>query len=141
MVLSHWALLGFATWTLLLVLCGIGLPRVSAVLLKKARANSFRADVPHGTDRYQRTMRAHLNAVENLPVFAALVVLGSLNGLDQDSVFQTAAIVVLPARILQSTSHISSGRNRAVLARFTFFSIQLLCMAIMIARLVGRAAS
>jgi uncharacterized MAPEG superfamily protein len=139
MVLSHWALLGFATWTLLLVLFGIGLPRVSAVLTKKARANSFRADVPHGTDRYQRTMRAHLNSVENLPVFAALVLLGSLNGLDHDSLFQTVAIVVLPARILQSVSHIASGRNRAVLARFTFFSIQLACFLVMMVSLVMRA--
>lgn len=138
MVLSHWALLGFATWTLLLVLLGIGLPRVSAVLFEKARANSFRADVPHGTDRYQRTMRAHLNSVENLPVFAALVLLGSLNGLDHDSLFQTTALVVLPARILQSVSHISSGRNRAVLVRFTFFSIQLVCFAILIGRLAMR---
>lgn len=135
MVLSHWALLGFATWTLLLVLLGIGLPRVSAVFLKKARPNSFRADVPHGTDRYQRTMRAHLNSVENLPVFAAIVLLGSLNGLDHDSLFQTTALVVLPARILQSVSHIASGRNRAVLARFTFYSIQLVCFAILIVRL------
>ena len=27
------------------------------------------ADVPHGSDRYRRTMRAHLNCVENLPLF------------------------------------------------------------------------
>jgi hypothetical protein len=54
MVLSHWALLGFATWTLLLVILGIGLPRVSAVLFKKARANSFRADVPHGSSSSPR---------------------------------------------------------------------------------------
>jgi uncharacterized MAPEG superfamily protein len=136
MVLSHWALLGFATWTALLVLFGIGLPRLSAVLFEKARPNSFRADVPHGTDRYQRTMRAHLNSVENLPVFAALVLLGSLNGLDHDSLFQITAFIVLPARVLQSVSHISSGRNRAVLARFAFFVIQLVCFAILVAKLV-----
>jgi uncharacterized MAPEG superfamily protein len=135
MVPSHWALLGFAVWTLLLVLLGIGLPRVTAVL-KGARPNSFRPDIPHGTDRYQRTMRAHLNSVENLPVFAALVLLGSLNDLDFDPVFQNAAFAVLPARVLQSTCHIASGRNRAVLARFGFFTIQLLCFGIMVARLV-----
>jgi uncharacterized MAPEG superfamily protein len=138
MVPSHWALLGFATWTLLLVLIGIGLPRVSAVLFERARPNSFRPDVPHGTDRYQRTMRAHLNCVENLPVFAALVLLGSLNELDLDPVFQNAAFTVLPARVLQSVSHIASGRNRAVLARFAFFLIQLVCYATMIAKLVAR---
>ena len=84
-------------------------------------------------------MRAHLNAVENLPVFAAIILLGSLNGLDHDSLFQTTALVVLPARILQSVSHIASGRNRAVLARFTFYSIQLVCFAILIVRLVMAA--
>lgn len=135
MSLSHWALLGFVAWTLLLVIIGIGAPRISAVLRGQARANSFNPAVPHGSERYQRTMRAHLNCVENLPIFAALVLLGSALAVPGE-LFQRVAFVVLPARVLQSTIHIASGRNRAVLARFAFFAIQLCCFALLIALLV-----
>jgi uncharacterized MAPEG superfamily protein len=136
--LSHWALLGFVTWTLLLVIVGVGTPRIWAVLRKGARPNAFNPEKPHGSERYQRTMRAHLNCVENLPVFAALVLLGSQLAVP-GALFQIAAFIVLPARVLQSTAHIASGQNRAVLARFAFFSIQMGCFALLIALLVAHA--
>jgi uncharacterized MAPEG superfamily protein len=137
MLLSHWALLGFVVWTLLLVIAGIGLPRLSAITLRKAPVTGFSADVPHGDERYRRTMRAHANCVENLPVFATLVILGSLLAVP-DALFQTAAFIVLPARILQSVSHVASGKPAGVLARFWFFTIQLVCFAVMIFLLVQR---
>jgi uncharacterized MAPEG superfamily protein len=135
MLLSQWALLGFVTWTLLLVLIGIGATRISQVMRGEARANSFNPSVPHGSERYQRSMRAHANCVENLPVFAALVLLGSLLAVP-GPLFQAAAFAVLPARVLQSLVHIASNRNRAVLARFAFFSVQLICFGVMIALLI-----
>jgi uncharacterized MAPEG superfamily protein len=103
---------------------------------RQARPNSFDPSVPHGSERYQRSMRAHANCVENLPVFAALVLLGSTLG-GTESSFQAAAVIVLPARVLQSSVHIASGRNRAVLARFAFFSVQLFCFGAMIALLIA----
>jgi uncharacterized MAPEG superfamily protein len=130
MLLSQWALLGFAVWTVLLVVVTIGAPRLAAIARKQAQPSSFNAALPHGGERYQRSMRAHANCVENLPVFAALVLLGGSLGLE-DSVFQLAAFCVLPARVLQSVAHICSGRDRAILARFLFFSVQLLCFVIM----------
>lgn len=130
MTLSQWALLGFVFWTVLLLVVGIGTPRVTAVIKKQARANSFNPNVPHGSERYQRTMRAHMNCVENLPVFASLVLLGTLVVIPS-SLFQLAAITVLPARVLQTVAHVASGRNRAVLVRFAFFSVQVLCFVLM----------
>ena len=137
MLLSYWALLGFVAWTLLLLVFGIGVTRVGQVMRKEARANSFNPQVPHGTDGYQRRMRAHLNCVENLPIFAALVLLGAALGASGSS-FQAAAIAVLPLRVGQSVAHIASGRNRAVLVRFAFFSAQLVCFAIMLLLLALR---
>ena len=131
MILSQWALLGFAAWTLLLVVVGIGGPRITAILKKQATPASFTPAVPHGSERYQRSMRAHMNCVENLPVFAALVLLGSAVGVTSEA-FQMLAVTVLPARVVQSVAHIASGRNRAVLVRFIFYSIQLGCFAGMI---------
>ncbi len=133
---STWALLGFVTWTLSLVLFGIGLPRISAVVAKRARPASFDPSVPHGSDRYRRSMRADANCVENLPVFASLVLLGHVLGVAGTS-FQIAAAIVLPARVLQSLAHIASGKDTAVLVRFGFFGVQLACYAVLIALLVA----
>lgn len=140
MLLSHWALLGFVGWTLLLLVVGIGVTRIGAVMRKEARANSFNPQVPHGTDSYQRRMRAHLNCLENLPIFATLVLLGSAVGV-AGWPFQALALAVLPARVVQSVVHIVSGRNRAVLVRFAAFSVQILCFAGMLVLLVLHGAT
>jgi uncharacterized MAPEG superfamily protein len=135
MPLSLWSLLGFATWTLAVVLFSVGLPRIAAVMAKRARATSFDPSVPHGSERYRRSLRAHANCVENLPVFGALVLLGHVLGVS-GALFQIAALIVLPARVLQSAAHIASGKERAVLIRFGFFSVQLACYVVLIALLV-----
>jgi uncharacterized MAPEG superfamily protein len=123
----------------LLVVVGIGTPRFTAIVRKQARPSSFNPAVPHGSERYQRSVRAHLNCVENLPVFATLVLLGTVLAVP-DTLFQSAAFMVLPARVLQSLSHIASGRNRAILVRFTFYLVQLICFAVMIGLLVSHGS-
>jgi uncharacterized MAPEG superfamily protein len=131
-----WSLLGFVVWTLIVLVLGIGMPRIHAVLTRRAPPKSFLADVPHGSERYRRTMRAHLNCVENLPLYAALVLMGRVIELE-NATFDLLAALVLPARVLQSVTHISSGSNRAVLFRFYFFFAQLACfvgMAYLIAK-------
>jgi uncharacterized MAPEG superfamily protein len=127
---SLYSLLGFVVWTMLVVSVGIGMPRISAVLARRAPPKSFLADVPHGSDRYRRTMRAHVNCVENLPLFAALVLMASVVSLES-ALFEALAVAVLPARIAQTAIHVASGSNRAVIVRFWFFSVQLCCFAAM----------
>ncbi len=125
-------LVAFSLWTLALVLLGVVPYRAGQVLLKKARANSFTPAVPHGPDWYQRLMRAHANAAENLPVFAALVVVGELSGVSaRVPALGTLAVVVCVARVGQTVAHLSSGRSVVVNVRFAFFSTQLLAMVAM----------
>jgi uncharacterized MAPEG superfamily protein len=124
-------LLGFATWTVLLVFFGIGPYRVGNVLLGKARASAFPAAVPHGPDWYQRLMRAHANCVENLPVFGAVVLVAAASGYSSPT-FDTLAEVVLAARVCQTIAHVSSGRGRVINIRFTFFLTQVVSMLAMI---------
>jgi uncharacterized MAPEG superfamily protein len=138
MLLSQWGLLGFAVWTMLLVVVGIGLPRVTAIHRREASPSSFNPAVPHGSERYQRCMRAHLNCVENLPIYASLVLLGTVLSVP-GMLFQVAALMVLPARIGQSLSHISSGRSRVVVVRFYFYVVQLVGFALMAGLLVAHA--
>jgi uncharacterized MAPEG superfamily protein len=122
-------LVGFAAWAVLLVTC-IGASRVIQVMGGKKRPNEFPGDVPHGGDAYRRLNRAHLNTVENLPIFGALVLSGVLLHVDS-TLFRALPQVVLAARVGQSLAHISSGRSLVVNVRFTFFLTQVTCFALL----------
>ncbi len=135
MTVPVWMLLGFAAWTALLLIGTVGIYRWSRILTGAARIASFRADQIEGADWYQRGTRAHANCIENLPVFAAIVialqagnVVGALvNGL---------SIAILAARIVQSLVHVCFVQTDAVVSvRFTFFSVQLvsfICLIVII---------
>ena len=91
-------------------------------------ANGFPADQDHGGPGwYRRCNRAHLNCVENLPVFGAVVLVGAAAGVSTP-LLATLAQVYLGARILQSLIHILSTSTWAVNLRFAFFSAQLVCV-------------
>ena len=105
--------MGFAAWAALLV-TAIGVARVAQVVTGKKRANEFPGGVQHGGDAYWRLNRAHLNAVENLPIFAALVLTARLTHVG----VLLPAEIILVARLVQSLIHISSGRVLAVNVRF-----------------------
>src|SRR5437899_10946223 len=98
-------LLGFAAWTLLVLFGSIGVYRWSRILTGRASIAGWRADLPQGSDWYQRAMRAHMNCVENLPIYAALVVALVATGV-QGSTIDHLAIAVLLARIGQTLTHI-----------------------------------
>ena len=130
-------LVGFSAWAILLVL-GVGAVRVVQVMRGVKRANEFPSGTQHGGDAYWRLNRAHINTVENLPIFAALVITGTLLHVATPA-FQTLPVVVLVARVVQSLVHLSSGSSRAVNVRFTAFLTQLAAFMWM-AIDVGRAA-
>src|SRR3954471_5049352 len=113
---SLYCVVGFAAWAALLV-AAIGFVRVAHVLTGKKRANEFPGDVQDGGDRYWRLNRAHVNTVENLPIFASLVFAARFAHVD----VMRWAEVALAARIVQSLVHISSGRVMAVNVRFAAF--------------------
>src|SRR5262245_22534364 len=80
MTIPLWCLAGFVVWTLVL-LTAVAFSRVGAVLAGRARANEFPSGVPHGGDRYWRLNRAHMNCVENLPLFGAVVLIAAVAGI------------------------------------------------------------
>jgi uncharacterized membrane protein YecN with MAPEG domain len=73
MTVPMWMLLGFATWTFLLMSGTVGVYRWTRILSGRASVSSFPGDKVEGEDWYRRSMRAHANCVENLPVFGAIV--------------------------------------------------------------------
>jgi uncharacterized MAPEG superfamily protein len=128
MSLSLWMLLGFAGWTVLVLVAGIGVRRLTLVFKGEAGMASFPADVPAGSSGYRRAMRAHANCVENLPIFGALVLTANAAGLRSQAI-DVLAVVVLSARIVQSVIHMCfPERDGTVTVRFTFFMVQLVAM-------------
>lgn len=126
MTFPAWMLLGFAVWTLVLLLFTVGIYRWSRILTGRQEIRNFQADEIEGKDWYRRAMRAHANCVENLPVFAVLVF-----ALHAGDVSSPAADVlsgtILAARIVHSIMHIAFTQTNLVTSiRFAFFLVQLL---------------
>jgi uncharacterized MAPEG superfamily protein len=132
MTIPMWMLLGFATWTLLLLMVTVGVYRWVRILFSNAPIASFRSDQLEGEDWYRRGTRAHANCVENLPVFGAIVFVISALGVDGPAV-NYLSIIVLIARVCQSLVHVSHVQtDRFVAVRFTFFCVQLVCFLALI---------
>jgi uncharacterized MAPEG superfamily protein len=119
------ALVFYALWAIALVLM-VAADRTLIVLRGEARANSFTSGVPHGSESYWRINRAHLNTVENLPIFAVIVLSGWVVGMETLA-FNRLALIVVVARIIQSAIHIASGSVAAVTSRFLAYAVQIAC--------------
>ncbi len=125
MTVPVWMLLGFATWTILLLLATVGVYRWSRILTGRVPIRDFRADQVEGEDWYRRAMRAHANCVENLPVFGAIVFALHVSGVKSPAA-NAVAVIILVARIIQSLVHVSFVQtNIAVSVRFGFFFVQI----------------
>lgn len=119
------ALIAYALWAIALVIV-LAIVRGAMVLRGRVKANSFTAGTPHGGDAYWRLNRAHLNTLENLPIFAAIVLSGWVVGME-NAIFNRLAVIVIAARILQSLIHLVSGSVAAVSLRFAAFAVQIVC--------------
>ena len=125
MILPVWMLVGFAAWTVLLLLATVGVYRWSRILTGRVAIREFRADQIEGADWYKRATRAHANCIENLPVFGAIV-FGLYVGNVGSALVNALAVAVLVARIMQSLVHVCFVQTDIVTAvRFGFFFVQI----------------
>jgi uncharacterized MAPEG superfamily protein len=139
MTVPVWMLLGFAAWTVLLLLSTVGVYRWSRILTGRVPIRDFRADQVEGEDWYRRSMRAHANCIENLPVFGAIVLALYVAGVG-GSIVNFLSISVLAARITQSLVHVCLVQTNTVAAvRFAFFLVQLISFLALIVMVVRHA--
>jgi len=139
MTVPIWMLLGFAAWTIVLLIFSIGAYRWFNILAGRMAISGFRADQPEGADWYKRSMRAHANCIENLPVFAAIVLALYVSG-TSGPVVEFASIAVLAARVLQSLVHACLRQTDAVVAvRFSLLLVQLVGFFTLIVLIVRHA--
>jgi uncharacterized MAPEG superfamily protein len=129
------ALLGFAAWTLLLVLAVFlyrGLRFLGGTPINHwPRGNKPADDAPW----VKRLEDAHANCLENLPIFAVIVLAGAALGRLGD--LQALAPWVLVARMGQSLAHLSGTGPVQVFVRATFWAAQLVLFVWMLAKLMA----
>lgn len=139
MSIPIWTLLGFSAWTVSLLLGTVGVYRWSRILTGRVPIREFRADQVEGADWYKRSMRAHANCVENLPVLGAIVFALDVGGVAGPAV-NALCVAILVARIVQSLVHVSVEQTNAVVSvRFGFFFVQLIGFLGLIVLIVARA--
>lgn len=125
-------LLGFAGWTLLLVAVLL-FYRTFLVFTLQKRANAWPRDGAPPADQpgfFTRVGHAHQNCIENLPVFAAIVLVAYMAGALE--VTDRVAMWVLYARIAQTMTHLVGTSHWLVFVRANFFAVQLLLFGYMI---------
>ena len=138
MTVPVWMLVGFAAWTVLLLLFTVGIYRWSRILTGRAPIRGFRADQVEGADWYKRAMRAHANCIENLPVFGAIV-FGLHVGNVASAFVNTLAVAVLVTRIMQSLVHVCFVQTNTVASvRFAFFFVQIVSFLWLIGILLSK---
>ena len=116
------ALLGFLSWTLLLLVL-MEVIRSKLVLAREVPANGFNPDNAGLSPFMQRLARAHANCLEGLPLFGGFMLLAVVAG--KPDVTDPLALVLLAARVVQSDIHLVSTSASAVTARFTAFAVQM----------------
>lgn len=125
-------LIGFAGWTLATLAFTVGVYRWQRILSGRATMAGWRADVEQGSEWYRRAMRAHLNCVENLPVYGAIVLTGAFVGAPPMAAYDALALTFLAARVGQTLVHVGAPpTERAAAVRFSLFAVQFACMAAM----------
>lgn len=115
------ALLGFAAWTILMVLL-LGVTRTGLVFAGKKKANEFRATGEDLGSFGYRITRVHANCYENLPAAAAVMLYAIATS--QTAVTDGLALTFIGLRVAQSIVHLLSTASPMVLARFALFAAQ-----------------
>lgn len=124
------ALLLFTAWTVVLMFTYVNY-RVLLVLANKKKANAWTRGQPTDDPPFvQRAQNAHYNCVENLPVYAAIVL--AANALGKNAVVDGVAMIFLAARLAQSLVHLASISHWMVFLRANLFVVQVVLYFYMI---------
>ena len=123
------ALLWYVVWTLVLVFAYVNW-RSLEILRGKSAASWTRGGGIERPEIVKRMENAHANCVENLPLFAVVVLAAAAMG--KSAVADAYGAYVLYARVAQGLVHIAGVNHLMVLVRATFWLIQVALILLMI---------
>lgn len=129
MTVSVQALLLFTGWAFLLVVTVFAYRGMALLTGTPITSWPRGSKNPNDPGFIQRVADAHANTMENLPIFAVLVLAAQAVG--KPEVTASLAMYVVYARLGQSLVHILGVNTPLVLARATFWTVQLVCFGLM----------
>jgi hypothetical protein len=112
------ALMGFAAWTILMVML-LGVTRTGLVFAGKKKSNDFKATGEDLGSFGYRVTRVHANCYENLPAAAAVLLYAIATS--QTAVTDSLALVFIGLRVAQSSVHLLSTAQPMVMIRFALY--------------------
>ncbi len=129
------ALIGFTSWTLALIIL-VFLYR-GLRFLRGTPINHWprRAKPADDAALIGRVEDAHANCLENLPVFAVIVLVAAAQS--KLGAIDALAPWVFYARIAQTAVHLSGVGAGQVLVRASFWAVQLALFVVMLVKLLG----
>ena len=129
------ALLGFTAWTLALI--GLVFGYRGLAYMKGTPINYWPRGVRHADDPglLHRIEDAHANCLENLPLFAVLVLVAA--AMAKLPAIDTLAACVLYCRIGQSLAHLWGAGSMMVHVRATLWTGQLVLFVMIFAKLLA----
>ena len=128
------AVLLYVVWAIILVLIYSG-PRIPLAAFTDRRMDSWeRNKAPADAPFFVRAKGAHLNCLENFPLFAAVVFVAAFMG--KSAVVDSVAAYVVYLRVAQSLTHLIGDSSALVLIRASFFVAQILLILYMISGLM-----
>jgi uncharacterized MAPEG superfamily protein len=123
-----WVLMLYVLWTLAVLVLGVGGARLYRLRHGEALTD-FPGGVAEGPPFYCRAMRAHLNCIENLPLYAAVALTAAVASVTSP-VLNNLACAVLAGRIAQSCVHLAVPQTNKVIAlRTALFAVQVIAIA------------
>ncbi len=129
------AVLFYIAWMLILAIAYAG-PRIPQGFLGIKPIDSWERDKPPTDPAFlQRAKSAHMNCVENFPLFAAVVIIAAL--MDKTGVSNQVAAYVLYARVAQGLVHISGTSFIQITLRASFYLVQVGLIFYMLYDLLG----
>ncbi len=132
-------LLLYVLWTLAVLTFGIGGARFYRVLHGEKFCD-FPGGVAEGPPFHARAMRAHLNCVENLPLYGSVALAAALLSVDTWAL-DMLAVAVIVARVAQSGVHLALAQTEPVVRlRGVLFGVQVMSIAAMVAIVFAHAA-
>ncbi|MGD8318637.1 MAG: MAPEG family protein [Myxococcales bacterium] len=121
-------LLLFALWTLLTLVVSVGKYRMAEILSGRSPFEQYRFPDVDRSETHRQALRAHLNCLENLAVYGALVLVMVYTG-NFAPILSVLAIVLLGFRILHTFVHVAlPQRGKILILRFSLFLVQLVCL-------------
>lgn len=130
---TQFALVALLVWWLLVVLMLAG-HRIALVARGERRPETF---APDGSDLAgfgQRLVRVHANNYENVPIFAAVLLLALAT--DAGHVTAPLAPWLVAARVAQGATHLLGADFQFVIVRFLFYLVQVGIVAYWLVRLL-----